>query len=259
MKGANMSRPRVKTQSKTVAQNQQTEKSAERKERRLAMERIKVKRWVSQRLANKAPVKLLGALAAGAMLIAGTAFIYRELNQDIAGSPPSSSETTTAMQSSAYWVEMDEAEEMLSDELSASFYGVLAPAGSETTTAMQSSAYWVEMDEAEEMLSDELSASFYGVLAPAGSETTQAILSPAYWVEMDEAEEMLSDELSASFIGVPAPSSHREAVLEWQRSHLTGVDRLDDQIAAGLEAGDEAYRPFMSDYADEVGSPASRE
>jgi hypothetical protein len=220
MKGANMSRPRVKTQSKTVAQNQQTEKSAERKERRLAMERIKVKRWVSQRLANKAPVKLLGALAAGAMLIAGTAFIYRELNQDIAGSPPSSSETTTAM---------------------------------------QSSAYWVEMDEAEEMLSDELSASFYGVLAPAGSETTQAILSPAYWVEMDEAEEMLSDELSASFIGVPAPSSHREAVLEWQRSHLTGVDRLDDQIAAGLEAGDEAYRPFMSDYADEVGSPASRE
>jgi hypothetical protein len=80
---------------------------------------------------------------------------------------------------------------------------------------------------------------------------------------MDEAEEKLSDELSASFIGVPAPSNHREAVLEWQRSHFPGVDRLDDQIAAGLEAGgleagDEAYRPFRSDYADEVGSPASR-
>jgi hypothetical protein len=99
-----MSRPRVKTQSKTVVQNQQTEKSAERKERRLAMERVKVKTWVSQRLANKAPVKLLGALAAGAMLIAGTAFIYRDLNLDMAVSTPSSNQTTTAMQSSAYWV-----------------------------------------------------------------------------------------------------------------------------------------------------------
>jgi hypothetical protein len=129
MKETNLTTPRVKTPSKTGAQNQQTGKSAERKERRLTMETIKVKRWVSQRLANKAPVKLLGGLAAGAMLLAGTAFIYQELNQDKAASPPARSETTTA-----YSVPE---QDILFDELSASFIGVPAVSSGETTQAFQ--------------------------------------------------------------------------------------------------------------------------
>jgi hypothetical protein len=129
MKETNLTTPRVKTPSKTGAQNQQTGKSAERKERRLTMETIKVKRWVSQRLANKAPVKLLGGLAAGAMLLAGTAFIYQELNQDKAASPPARSETTTA-----YSVPE---QDILFDELSASFIGVPAVSSGESTQAFQ--------------------------------------------------------------------------------------------------------------------------
>jgi hypothetical protein len=52
-------------------------------------------------------------------------------------------------------------------------------------------------------------------------------------------------------------SSERAAVLEWRRSHLPGIDRLDDQIAAELEACDEVYLPFVPDHADEVSNPVS--
>ena len=49
-----------------------------------------------------------------------------------------------------------------------------------------------------------------------------------------------------------------EPFLKWQRSYFPGVDRLDDQIAAELEAC-EAYRTFLPDYVDEEGNPGSSE
>jgi hypothetical protein len=60
---------------------------------------------------------------------------------------------------------------------------------------------------------------------------------------------------AANAVSGPTPSE-RDAILEWQRSYLPGMDRLDDQIAAGLETGNEEYQAFL---ADEVGNPVTTE
>jgi hypothetical protein len=44
--------------------------------------------------------------------------------------------------------------------------------------------------------------------------------------------------------------SQREAIIEWQLSHLPRVDRLDDLIAAELETCGEVYRSILTNYTD---------
>ena len=162
----------------------------------------------------KAPVKILAGLAAGAMLIGGTAFIYQEINQGKAGGLPSSSETTQAFQAhlvSQYY----DAQERELDALSESFIGVPASRNNETIPAFQPSAYWVQRDEAEEMLFDELRDALFGkpqqltgegIEAQAELERLMAIEAQAYLVsQYYDAQEMELDALSESFIGVPAP------------------------------------------------------
>jgi hypothetical protein len=53
--------------------------------------------------------------------------------------------------------------------------------------------------------------------------------------------------------------SQREAILEWHRSHLPGMDRLDDLIAAELETCDKVYRSILPEPGDEVSTPGYSE
>jgi hypothetical protein len=109
-----MSAPEVKTQSKPRVAHP-------------AFSKFKKEDWAmrfASRIAKvNIPVKVLVGLAAGAMLIMATAFTYHELGQGKAGSPASSSETTQAVDTLAYWVQRGEAQEMLLDELRMAFFG----------------------------------------------------------------------------------------------------------------------------------------
>jgi hypothetical protein len=64
--------------------------------------------------------------------------------------------------------------------------------------------------------------------------------------------------MSADDAVVNPTASQREAVLKWQLSHLPGIDRLDDQIAAGLEADFPAYRSVLAEYVDTPSNPTAR-
>ena len=211
-------------------------KFKEESEMKSAMWMAKVNIRLQEIIAAKAPVKLLGGLALGSLLMAATVLpfsstyadepskplsieqnqCYAEIEENgctsdqlkisIGLAPSSSSETTEAFQSPAYWVQRDEAEEMLFEENLKSFIGVPAPASSETTQAYKASTYWAQRDDAEETLFDEMRQSFIGVPAPSSSETIQGFQDLAYWLQRDEAEEMAFDEARQALIGQPVSS-----------------------------------------------------
>ena len=140
------------------------------------MKEVSAMRFGERIFKVKAPVKILVGLAAGAMLIGGTAFIYQEINQGKVGSLPSSSETTQAFQAhlvSQYY----DAQEMELDALSESFIGVPASWNNETIQAFQPSAYWAQRDEAEEMMLQEVRHALIG--KPVSSQRMKAFASVA--------------------------------------------------------------------------------
>jgi hypothetical protein len=127
LKEASMSAPVVQTQRKAGAGYQKVLKIREECKMRFTIGMAKVNRWLPESFTKKSSLKLLGGLAVGAMLITVTAFTYDQLRQDEAVSPSSSSQITEASQALAYWVQRDEAEEMLFDELSKNFLGIATP------------------------------------------------------------------------------------------------------------------------------------
>ena len=119
-----MSAPVVQTQGKARAGYQKALKIREDCEMRFAIGMAKVNSWLPESFAKKSAVKLLGGLAVGAMLITATTFTYDQLRRDEATSLSSNSQITEASQASAYWVQMDEAEERTYDELLKDFIGI---------------------------------------------------------------------------------------------------------------------------------------
>jgi hypothetical protein len=122
-----MSAPGVQTQGKARAGYQKALKIREDCEMRFAIGMAKVNSWLPESFAKKSSVKLLGGLAVGAMLITATTFTYDQLRRDEAASLSSNSQITEASQASAYWVQMDAAEEMTYDELLKDFIGIPSP------------------------------------------------------------------------------------------------------------------------------------
>jgi hypothetical protein len=122
-----MNAPGVQTQGKARAGYQKALKIREDCEMRFAIGMAKVNSWLPESFAKKSSVKLLGGLAVGAMLITATTFTYDQLRRDEAASLSSNSQITEAFQTSAYWVQMDEAEERTYDELLKDFIGIPSP------------------------------------------------------------------------------------------------------------------------------------
>ena len=189
----------------------------------------KVNIRLHETLATKTPVKLLGGLALGALLMAATALPFGTASADDPARPLSGEQIVqcypqidenactsdqlklsfgfaSSSEEQTYFIKRYEAEEMLFEENLKSFIGVPAPASSETTQAFQVSTYWAQRDDAEEMLFDEMRQSLIGVPAPSSSETIQGFQDLAYWLQRDEAEEMAFDEARQALIGQPASS-----------------------------------------------------
>jgi hypothetical protein len=179
MEGANMDTAVEKTQGKTGMGSPKV----------FSLKEVDAMRFAQRITKVKIPVKVLVGLAAGAMLITGTAFVYQGLTQDKLGNHPAGSEITQGFQAPTYPGSQDyEAGEKLFDEVREAFVGI-ASSSSETTQAF-------EVEEPE--------APVIGVPAFSSSETEEASQASAYWLQKTGAEEMLLDELSKSFIGVPA-------------------------------------------------------
>jgi hypothetical protein len=123
-----MSAPGVQTQGKARAGYQKALKIREDCETRFAIGMAKVNSWLPESFTKKSSVKLLGGLAVGAMLITATTFTYDQLRRDEAASLSLNSQITEASQASAYWVQMDAAEERTYDELLKDFIGIPSPA-----------------------------------------------------------------------------------------------------------------------------------
>jgi hypothetical protein len=203
-KEADMSAPTVQTQRKARTRYQKVSIIREECEMRFGIGMARVNRWLHESFARKTSVKLLGRLAVGAMLITVTTFTYFELRQGEAASPSSSSEDSQGLQAPAYWVQKDEAEEMLFDELSKNFMGS-ASSSTENSQELQASAYWVQRDEVEEMLFDQLSKNFIGVPVSSNEaiDASQPYILPEIFEE--DVNERVYDELRISFVGIPAP------------------------------------------------------
>ena len=215
----------VKTQGKNGTEHQEILKVKEEWAMKATMWMTKVNMRLHETLAAKTPVKLLGGLALGALLMAATALplgtasadepakplsgeqivqCYPEIDENACtsdqlkvwlGIDPSSEDQT-------HFIERYEAEEMLFDELAESFIGVPAPASSHITEAPQELDYLVsQYYNVQEMEFDELGKAFIGVPVSSSSETTQALVASDYWVQRAETEEMAFDEARQALIG----------------------------------------------------------
>jgi phage head maturation protease len=213
-----MSAPVVQTQSKTGKGYQKSLELKEGFEMKTATGIEKSKVWISENLGTKMATRLFRGLALGVLLAAATG-LYFSINQGEAGSPSSGSEITQAFEV---------------EELEAPVIGVPAYSNGEINQAFQAPAYWVQRDESEEMLFDEVRQAFIGIPS-SGSEVTQAVeveeleapvigvpaysngeinqafQAQAYWVQRDEAAEVLFDELRQAWTGIDSSMSRGEA------------------------------------------------
>jgi len=191
-----MNAPGFQNQSKFRVASQQIMKFKEDSKMELAKQMRKITTWISNGLTTQHPFMLVGAVALGALLMAGTALHFAPPSAEPAGkvSSISSGEVNP-------FEEIDAATEDVLDELADLHFGLIK------TEVMVSTLPAVdpfeEMDVAMEDLLDELADLHFGPIKTAVEGSTLPAVDP--FEEMDVAMEDVLDELVALHFGSPYP------------------------------------------------------